>query len=473
MNAGSLFLAHCRVNQLRVINSSPDTCEKGMNRRRLRSFYVLLGVLIPLVLFVVGTSSASFAWVDTRGGSCWGGLVLAGQFMLGAALMLGLHLLRAYRQLPWERYNEAAEKRGVLRGISHCCTRAVRSVLAYRRAPLEGSLRLLPGKLAVIVVYCNPMLSEDYRANYRRTLHSLAFWDVDIFRVEVVFKGDTVDSRGAFLRFHAEDKHRVWQHERVINAAVRQLPDGYDKVGIIDSGVILVGSQSIERATRLLSRFPIVQLFTHLMPVGLWGRVLEAVEMVKGQEMGDETNEATVSRVNALPVRALLLRRDVFPLYERFGSPQGLSALLQVFASGERYFERHLMSPKLTEDFGGWVVRRCSTMKGGIGCIRGNGVRLFNGEDASPIVSPERRENVLRQFDPACDIDEDAGSGLLAISQSCSPELRLQLGVESVVFRSIESSDCPRRLGDTSGVWMRWRRRLSARRTWNPNNSHI
>jgi hypothetical protein len=122
--------------------------------------------------------------------------------------------------------------------------------------------------LWAITSYFNPMDYRSKRANYRVFREHL---NVPLVAVELAYRPDFELREGdaeILVQLHGRDI--LWQKERLLNLALDALPTECRKVVWLDCDVVFENDEWVERTSKLLDRFVLVQPFSHLhgMPPG-------------------------------------------------------------------------------------------------------------------------------------------------------------------------------------------------------------
>jgi hypothetical protein len=297
----------------------------------------------------------------------------------------------------------------------------------------------LPGKLAFILCHFNPAGWQSSRENYLRTLQHLRSHTTDIFSAEVAFEGQEFVSTSSTLRMRASDKHLLWQKERLLNLLVERLPAEYDKVAWIDADVIFLNQSLVQDAMEAVQKYKVVQLFSHVLYATHEGRLRSVKGNVgwRGARLLEQSKDARQLRCN--PGIGFVLRRSVFPLYDRMIVGGGDQANLEAWTGHRTPFMANGVPPVLSVHYERWGARAFEKVDGSIGYIPGHCVHLFHGIPEHRHY--DRRWIALRRckYDPERDIAVDPENGLLRFTESCSVSLRK--AVERHFFARREDDD--------------------------------
>ncbi len=282
----------------------------------------------------------------------------------------------------------------------------------------------LPGKLAFILCHFNPVGWQSSRENYLRTLHHLRSHTTDIFSAEVAFEGQEFVSSSSTLRIRASDKHLLWQKERMLNLLVERLPMEYDKVAWIDADLIFLNPSLVRDAIEAVQKYKAVQLFSHVLYATHEGRLRSAKRSVgwRGSRLVEPLKDNRELRCN--PGIGFVLRRSVFPLYDKMIVGGGDQANLEAWTGLRTPFMVSRVPPVLSVHYERWAAQAFEKVDGSIGYIPGHCVHLFHGIAENRHY--DRRWLALRRFnyDPERDIVVDPENGLLTFTDSCDVSLR-------------------------------------------------
>jgi hypothetical protein len=116
-----------------------------------------------------------------------------------------------------------------------------------------------PGALWAITSYFNPMRYRRRLDNYRVFRERLV---TPLMTVELSYHGEfDLSPNDADLLVQITGRDVMWQKERLLNLALAALPAACELVAWLDCDVLFARDDWAERASRLLQRVPLVQLF--------------------------------------------------------------------------------------------------------------------------------------------------------------------------------------------------------------------
>lgn len=122
----------------------------------------------------------------------------------------------------------------------------------------------LDGDLCVVSSYFNPQGLKSKINNYRKFAKSLKKQGAQLAVVECVFKGKTPELSEAdcdhYFRIYGGDL--LWQKERLLNIAVKRLPDSIDRVVFCDCDVIFCDNHWLRKAASLLENYRVIQPYS-------------------------------------------------------------------------------------------------------------------------------------------------------------------------------------------------------------------
>jgi hypothetical protein len=119
------------------------------------------------------------------------------------------------------------------------------------------------GRLAVVTCHFNWSGYSRPVENLRRFLRQMDWMGVPVFGIELAHNKDSFVTTGNpnWTRYSVQDDSILFQKEACINAAVRALPGGFDKVAWIDADLEFSNKHVFDIASGLLSTLKVVQLF--------------------------------------------------------------------------------------------------------------------------------------------------------------------------------------------------------------------
>src|SRR5262249_12525798 len=124
---------------------------------------------------------------------------------------------------------------------------------------LKPSTGRSAGNLWAITCYFNPIGYQRRLENYHTFRQHLA---VPLVTVELAFNGAFQLQRGdADILVQLRGGDVLWQKERLLNLALKLLPDNCDKVAWLDCDVVFESDDWAARASHALDDFALLHLF--------------------------------------------------------------------------------------------------------------------------------------------------------------------------------------------------------------------
>ena len=128
--------------------------------------------------------------------------------------------------------------------------------------------------LWVITSFFNPAGYRRRLQNYRQFRAAL---HVPLAAVELSFNGVwELEKHDADILMRVTDGDVMWQKERLLNLAVRQLPPDCEFVAWIDADVLMQDPDWSQQAVAALASVPLVQLFSEARDLGPDGEIPES-----------------------------------------------------------------------------------------------------------------------------------------------------------------------------------------------------
>ena len=215
----------------------------------------------------------------------------------------------------------------------------------------------------------------------------------------------------------------LWQKERLLNVALRSLPDCCDKVAWLDCDILFENDDWVERASRALDELALLHLFheRNELPMDFtpdrpdsWKATLKARSVVYQLGIGEIStqevfrSEPTKGSANGL---AWAGRRNILEehgLYDACivggGDKAILSAALGMF---DDFARSRKMNPRRTQHYVAWARPYFNRIQGRVGHISGRVFHLWHGDPSDRRL--EERHELFSQFDfdPYTDIALD------------------------------------------------------------------
>lgn len=269
-------------------------------------------------------------------------------------------------------------------------------------------------RLAVLVVYFNPVGYRRLRMNYQRTVNDLRWFNVPLFLAEAAYFDQDFPSPAGdgVYQVRASDRHILWQKERLLNLLVDRLPDEFDSVIWIDGDVLFCTNDWYDMTLEALQLAPVVQPFSKF----IW--------TTKEGNLNDHRNprvcvgrDGIVYRKDgqALPGGVMAARREVFPLYDRHilggGDTMSMEAWLNTQQHGRRILER--LNPEIRDHFFPWHDAARDKVQGRVECLPCDVIHLYHGTQANRRYWDRWQYLVQSRYDPARHVEVDPSTGLL------------------------------------------------------------
>jgi hypothetical protein len=280
------------------------------------------------------------------------------------------------------------------------------------------------GTLWAITCYFNPVGYRRRIQNYRTFRRRLA---VPLVTVELSFDGTFQlrrDDADVVVQVHGGDV--MWQKERLLNLALRWLPDQCDKVAWLDCDVVFGSDDWARQAELALDEFSLLHLFQErhdlpreVEPDGLaaWTAPSPAISMVQRMAEGvapaamllshPRTDRRLANGLAWASPRAVL---ETHGLYDACIVGSGDRAIFCAALGTFDYCTRGLlMNARQTTHYLAWARPYFATVRGRIGYIPGRAFHLWHGEVSDRQYGERERALQAFNFDPFSDIAGDDG----------------------------------------------------------------
>ncbi len=274
--------------------------------------------------------------------------------------------------------------------------------------------------LWAITSYFNPVGYRRRLANYRVFRQHLA---VPLVTVELSFDGTFhLQPEDAEILVQLQGGAVLWQKERLLNVAVKSLPDSCKKVAWADCDVVFADNDWVERASSALDQFPLVHLFHErhevprdaaLDPLGSWETYRTSQSAVYRVAVGEATPEdvymaGSLEKRGSCSGLAWASRRGVLKehgLYDGFIVGGGDRAMLcAAFGELHRLVLTRELNTRRAEHYLAWARPYFHCVRGRVGYIPGHVLHLWHG-DLDDRRARERHQHLAQfDFDPFTDI---------------------------------------------------------------------
>lgn len=251
--------------------------------------------------------------------------------------------------------------------------------------------------MAVVTSYYNPAgrrVKWDNFVRFRDAMRGLP-----LYVVEAAFGRDpfSLDRGDCLLQVRCRDT--IWQQYRLINLAVRRLPERHGKVVWVDADILFGEPDWYERLAGALDHYPVVQSFksvTLLAPDGSAGEVKAAV-----------ATQAPSASVNMAACYATGyswgVRRDVLErhgVYDWWVTGSGDNAfVLGAWGDWDNLFLRERLNGPMRRHFMDWAAPFHAEVGGRVSFLDLHASHLWHGSR-----DYKGRWRCLRDFDPYADM---------------------------------------------------------------------
>jgi len=277
--------------------------------------------------------------------------------------------------------------------------------------------------LWAITCYFNPVGYRRRFENYRTFRQHLK---VPLVAVELSFGEEfQLASGDADILVQLRSSSVLWQKERLLNVALKSLPDTCSKVAWLDCDIAFESNEWVERASRALDEFALVHLFQERneLPMDFtpenpdsWRATLKAHSVAYQLAAGVATVEeaATPGGLIGRSTSGLawLSNRDILEehgLYDACIIGGGDKAILSAALGVPNHFAQALeMNPRRTEHFLAWAEPYFNRVRGCVGYIPGRVFHLWHGNLKNRRHQSRHRPFAQFDFDPYADVARDS-----------------------------------------------------------------
>jgi hypothetical protein len=231
--------------------------------------------------------------------------------------------------------------------------------------------------LHAVCCYFNPnnyaKLKENYRFfrknfKYPLTTVELALDNQDFFI------DDAIHIKG-------NNRHILWQKERLLNLAIESLPKNIDKIVWVDTDIIFENDTWFQETEKKLENYPVIQAFETVSETSNDDNIVTPHK--HGYGFAKSFTENLIDTLDHWPKCGLswAFRRQCLPngLYDKCVIGNGDALQLAAWMGNWDNYLIHLMSPKTRERFLLDRYQDYESVKANISYVRGNIIHLYHG----------------------------------------------------------------------------------------------
>lgn len=279
-------------------------------------------------------------------------------------------------------------------------------------------------RLWAVTCYFNPVGSARRLQNYRVFRARL---DVPLLTVEWSNEGRfELGEDDAEILVRLESPDLLWQKERLLNLAIRALPEEVDRVAWLDCDVVLERDDWPREALRLLDRYPLLQLFERFhdlsreAPPGAAdsrfsmnsGDSFVVAKRVKGRgralrELSDPGGSVRVLRsvcsgMAWAGTREVLQRHGLYDACILGGGDQAFAYAAR--GEHEGAVQGWITNTRQRQHYLEWADAFSRAVGSGVACLEGTIFHLWHGELRDRRYRERNRQLARFDFDPFEDI---------------------------------------------------------------------
>ncbi len=276
----------------------------------------------------------------------------------------------------------------------------------------DTPIQVLPGRLAVLACYFNPCGYEAPKRNFLRFAAALRERRIPLHAIELAFGDEPffLEPGDGIARVRGADV--LWQKERMLNRLLESVPPEFDKVAWVDADLIFTNPHWADDASRLLERYPVVQLFEQAVPLtreGHHGDVRNGVAFAVAHGLKDARHLGISHPGFAWAARRELIARHGLLDTNIVGGSDSMMVYAMFGWSYIDYLNRY--GAGMRESFLAWAGPFWEEVRGRVGYVPGQVLHMWHGSRADRKYD-ERVDWLGRHdFDPMTDIAPD-GNGL-------------------------------------------------------------
>jgi hypothetical protein len=282
--------------------------------------------------------------------------------------------------------------------------------------------KTLNGTFWGLTTFFNPAGYENKYRNYRMFREASKKQGLNLVAVELAF-GEapfelTLSDAERLVQLRTSPQNILWQRERLLNIALKNLPDDCDKIAWIDCDLLFKNNNWIPETCQRLEVYRVLQPFDACVRLskGLTDLSDDDCEQLR---LGRSTGESRYGRGYAasLPHKTRLTglawcaRRSIFEkqgFYDKFvlGGCDGVIARGFTGTLNDERWKRKFPA-KMVTDQQEWATLIYQEVQGSISFVPGILLHLWHGERSNRFYSKRYRILQRHDFDPEQDIRLD------------------------------------------------------------------
>ncbi len=274
----------------------------------------------------------------------------------------------------------------------------------------------LPKKLYAITSYYNPAKYINKYENFKIFKENLTKQGVKLLTVEVSFdKSFEIKKNDSdiLIQIQGEDENLMWQKERLLTIALKNLPKDCDYVAWLDCDIVFSNNLWAQDTIKELQFYDIIQPFTN--SVRLPKDDYDFSKDVENLDSGRENNQKEFSvgykkyqegmvRHAGFAWAAKRVFIDKYGFYDKSIIGFGDYIMSETFLNKNLYGVLKHFPKKMRKDILKWSIPVKEYVKGNVSCIEGTVFHLWHGDRVNRLHGI--REKWLRKykFNPSKDI---------------------------------------------------------------------
>ena len=286
----------------------------------------------------------------------------------------------------------------------------------------------------VITCYFNPARFKTKRQNFDAFMKGMAKAGANVLVVESAFGDDPFELEPGDNVLQLRGTGVMWQKERLLNIAAARLPASVGKVGWFDADVIFKEPDWLERTSKALDRYMVIQPFSHAVRLhrdnrddgsGILDRSFASMFV-------EDPRPARTGRyqTHGHTGYAWAARRELFDkcgLYDACLTGSGDHLMAHAFAAGMAKSPCMLhtfgRSREYAEHFLRWAIPARDLVRANLGVVPGRILHLWHGDLEDRRYRDREIEFRKLGFNPAADLRFDE-NGLWEWSDNAPDALR-------------------------------------------------
>ena len=260
-------------------------------------------------------------------------------------------------------------------------------------------------KLAVLTTFFNPMNYVNLKYNYLEFSKKIKK-KADLFPIELSYTDEFFIQDDNVIQLKGTDEHILWQKERLLNIALKKIPEEYTNIAWIDCDVIFENEYWVEEVNEKLKDYKVLHLFDKVNRLNENGFIQRTSRSIVS--LAKEIEKLPDN--DGIPGFAWAIRREVIENIKFLDTMVvGGADSAMFFSFVDKFYNFYEnMNQKCCDVFLEWHKNSFNQVKHSVSNISGNITHLYHGKFLNR--NYNNRHKILKNhnFNPKIDLVNDS-----------------------------------------------------------------